>query len=120
LLGRNLQNGEETLSQSIEVPATAGTLTMFGLFHLAGDPSAACRTCNVGAVEIVDGSNVIPVEGWTGLDDNGMWTAFTATVDAVPLRNATATFRLRATALNGSLTPLFFDSLALTADRCSP
>jgi hypothetical protein len=55
---------------------------------------------------------------WTGLVTNTAWTAFSTTVDAVPLRGATVTFRMRATANTTTVLPFYFDSLAFKADRC--
>jgi cysteine-rich repeat protein len=120
LLGRNLLSGEETLSQSVRIPAAASTIMVVGLFHLSVNPATTCLTCNAGGVDLVEGATTIPVESWTGQDGNSGWTTFTKTVDAVPLRNTTATFRLRATATSGFVTPLFFDSLAVNVDRCGP
>jgi cysteine-rich repeat protein len=117
LLGRNVQTGQETLSQSIHVPAAAKTLTMQGSFHTG---ASTCATCNIGAVEIVLGSTVVPVIAWTGLDGKDGWQTFSANVDAVALRSAALTFRLRVTVTGGSISPYFFDSLSLKADRCAP
>ena len=117
-LGRNLTNGEETLSQSIHVPATANTLTMLGFFHVPVDPTNSCPTCSAGTIEIVQGTSITPVKAWTNQEGNTAWTAFSTTLDAVPLRNATVTFRLRAIRSSALVTPLYFDSLTLKADRC--
>ena len=117
LLGRNLQSGEETLSQPIHVPAAAKTLTMQGFFHTALN---ACATCNTGAVEIIQGAAVVPVISWSGKDGNSGWQAFATTIDAVALRDTALTFRLRVAVSGGSILPFFFDSLSLKADRCAP
>jgi hypothetical protein len=117
LLGRNVQTGQETLSQAIHLPAAAKTLTMQGSFHTG---ASTCATCNMGSVEIVLGSTVVPVIAWTGLDGKDGWQTFSANVDAVALRNAALTFRLRVTATAGSISPYFFDSLSLKVDRCAP
>jgi len=117
LLGRNLTTGEETLSQAIHIPAAARTLTMQGMVHTA---VTSCPSCNAGALEIVQGSAITPVKSWTGQDGGAGWQPFTATLDAVALRDATATFRLRVAASGGSISPFFFDSLTLKPDPCGP
>jgi hypothetical protein len=83
---------------------------------------SSCAACNTGALEIVQGpgSTAVAVKSWTGQDGGTGWQPFTAAVDAVALRDVTATFRLRVAASGGSISPFFFDSLTLKTDRCSP
>ncbi len=120
VLGRNVANGQETLSQPITVPPGANTITIQGFFQIPLSPPPVCVACNSGVIEIVHNPDVINVKGWTNADGNGAWAAFGTTIDATPLRGLTVLFQMRTTATANTVLPFYFDSLSAKIDRCGP
>jgi len=120
VLGHNLMNGQEILSQPITVPSAASTIVIQGFVQSPLPTTSVCVMCNSAVIEIVHSPDTVNLMSWSNTVGTGSWMAFGTTIDATLLRGATLLFQIRAVATTTTVEPFYFDSLSAKVASCGP
>ena len=105
------------LSQAVEIPAWATTLTATGYVLIRTEESSD-QVYDRAFVEL---GSAAPNEfgAWTNQSEIDGWTLFEGTLDVSASAGTAVVFRLRATMDSSTSTRFYFDSLTLVAESCA-